>query len=286
MKERFFVERGLYYRVNEFRAERQTLVFVHGVSGSSSAWRPYEMYFAGQYNVITFDLRGHGRSKRYPCFQDYAVEQFVEDLLALLDRLAIRACVLVCHSFATLIALEFVRRHRSRVAAAVLISADFDVGRTRRARLLGAALGPIAWLDRMPFHPPGGGHVDYTRFPQTGDWNLPRMLADIRNTTWRVYLYCTRQIYAVHAGPLLKTIRFPVLLIHGRSDTIFPLDGALHMAREIESAQLVVLEAADHILVLNHPDTINAAIGRFLQSLAARHPTRALPREADAAGKR
>ena len=43
------------------------------------------------------------------------------------------------------------------------------------------------------------------------------MAADIGNTTWRVYLYCTRQIYAVHAESALKSIHVPVLLVHGQT---------------------------------------------------------------------
>ena len=91
------------------------------------------------------------------------------------------------------------------------------------------------------------------------------MAADIANTTWRVYLYCSRQIYTVHAGSLLKSIRVPVLLVHGRRDSIFPVENALHMAAQIPHARLVVLEEADHIIVLNHPDAVGGAIEQFLE---------------------
>jgi 3-oxoadipate enol-lactonase len=263
--EHFWDRHGICYRTNRFEPGRRTLVFMHGVSGSSSAWRPYEARFSPHYNIVTYDLRGHGKSRKYARLGDYAVDRFLDDLTALLDHLCIERCTVIGHSFATLLTLELLRRHRDRVEGAVLASADFDVGRTRRGRLLEAILKPVGVLDYLPFRPGLGAHVDYARFPQTGDWNLPRMAADIGNTTWRVYLYASRQIYAVHADSILMSIQVPILLVHGKRDSIFPVEHARYMAARIPHARLVVLEEADHIVVLNHPDAVGTAIQEFLE---------------------
>src|SRR5512135_2797457 len=153
MNEHFWERHGIYYRTNTFAPGRRSLVFVHGVSGSSAACSPYEARFSPRYNVVTYDLRGHGKSRKYAHLHDYAVDRFIDDLNALLDCLFIERCILIGHSFATLLALEFLRRHPDRVEGAVLASADFDVGRTRRARLLESILKPVGMLDRLAFHP-------------------------------------------------------------------------------------------------------------------------------------
>lgn len=97
--------RGMYYRTNTFSAGRPTVVLVHGVSGSSSAWKAYEARFESQYNLLTYDIRGHGKSKKYPRCRDYAIRHFVEDLHVLLEHLGVDTCILVSHSFSVLIAL-------------------------------------------------------------------------------------------------------------------------------------------------------------------------------------
>lgn len=265
MNEHFSERRGIYYRTNTFEPGRRTLVFVHGVSGSSSAWRRYEARFSPHYNIVSYDLRGHGKSRKYAHFRDYAVDHFVDDLRALLDALRIERGTLIAHSFATLLVLELLRRHPERVEGAVLISAAFDVGRTRRAQLLRAILAPVALMDHLPFRPGPGAHIDYARFPQSGDWNLRRMAADIGNTTWRVYLYCSRQIYGVHADTVLRSIGVPVLLVHGQRDSVFPVEDARFMATQIPNARLVVFSEADHIIVVNHPERLGAAIQQFLE---------------------
>jgi non-heme chloroperoxidase len=268
MTEHRLDERGIYYRTNAFETGRQALVFVHGVSGSSSAWQPYEARFESQYNVLTYDLRGHGQSKKYPRCRDYMIAHFVEDLRALLEYLAIDQYVLISHSFAVLIALEFLHAHQTGVQGAILVSAEFDVSRSARAKVLQKLLVPVALLERLPFHPRAGRHIDYTRYPGSGDWNILRMLADIGNTTWRVYLYCSKQAYTVHAEALLANIRTPVLLVHGKEDTIFSVENSIYMATRIPRADLMVLDDADHILVLNRPREVGDAIESFVRGLA------------------
>jgi pimeloyl-ACP methyl ester carboxylesterase len=264
--EHFFDDQGIYYRTNAFMPGRQTLVFVHGVSGSSSAWTPYETRFERRYNLLMYDLRGHGLSKKYRRCRDYAIPNFVHDLSALLAHLAIDRYVLISHSFAALIALEFLRgRHGAQ--GVVLLSADFDVSRHMPARVLKMILAPVALLEHLPFRPNAGTHVDYTRYPQSGDWNIPRMMADVGNTTWRIYLYCTKEAYAVHAEDLLADIQVPVLLVHGRNDTVFPVQNSVHMAARIPRAELVVLDDADHILVLNRVREVGDAIDGFVQRI-------------------
>ncbi len=267
MTEHFFADKGLYYRTNAFVLDRPTLVFVHGVSGSSSAWKPYEGRFEPQYNVLTYDLRGHGKSTKYGRCCDYAILHFVEDLRALLQHLAIDRCVLISHSFAVLITLDFLRTYQGLVDGVVLLSADFNVGRHMSARILKILLAPIALLDHVPFRPRVGRHVDYARYPNSGDWNIPRMIADVSNTTWRVFLYCAKESYAVQADPLLMNIVKPVLLVHGKKDTIFSVANSIYMANRLPTADLLVLDDADHIIVLNRPREVGDAIDAFVHRL-------------------
>ena len=94
MKELFFSEKGIYYRINEFEEGKSTLVFIHGLSGSSSSWTEYEKRLESNYNILNLDLRGHGTSKRYRNFQDYKLENITEDIRDLLQYLHIDKCIL------------------------------------------------------------------------------------------------------------------------------------------------------------------------------------------------
>lgn len=267
MKEFFFNDRGIYYRTNDFEKGRLTLVFIHGLSGSSSAWEKYERYFEQKYNVLSFDLRGHGKSKKPGSYADYEIKKNVKDIYELFKYLRIENCVMVSHSFAVLIALEFLAEHQELVKASVFLSPSFSVGKRFIARLLRPLLTLSRTLGILPFSEKPGYHIDYVNYPDTGDWNIPIMFANIKNTTLRVYLYCTLQSYTVDREDLLRRIKMPVLIMHGKRDTIFPVKNSLVMAEKIKGSRLIILNDIDHILVLNRFREVSQAIENFINML-------------------
>src|SRR3989344_2109645 len=267
MNEYFLEERGLYYRTNRFSAARPTFVFVHGLSGSSSAWAPYEARFENDFNVVTFDLRGHGKSLKPWRYENYSMRHFAEDLDALLAHLHIEKCILIAHSFATLFAFDFLGRHPEKIGRLVLLSPSAHIGTRVIEKILNILLIPLPLLQYLPQRRTRGWHVDYSYFPDSGDWNLRRMWADVRNTTLRVYLFCTRQVQDADYEAVLPRISVPTLLIHGTSDTIFPVRNSIMMKEKIPRSRLILVENADHILVLNNADEVSDAIEAFLREV-------------------
>jgi pimeloyl-ACP methyl ester carboxylesterase len=266
MRDYFLAEPGIAYRTNEFESGRQTLVFVHGLSSSASAWVRYEELFSRRYNILTFDLRGHGLSQKPQGIAAYTIPAMAEDLLALLDVLRIKHAVLVGHSFGALVALEFLARHQNRVTKAVLLSPDFKIGRRLSEKILNASLRVSPLLDILPFSSRPRGRVDYTRYLGTGDWNVWRLSADVGKTGLRVYIYCTKQSYAFDRELYLREITNPVLLVHGKKDTIFPVANSLYMATQIADSEVVLIDNADHIIVLNNFTEVSVAISAFVES--------------------
>ena len=266
MNEFLFDELGVYYRTNEFHKEKETLVFIHGVSGSSSAWVEYEKKFGEDYNILTYDLRGHGKSYKKKNYSDYSIKNFSDDLARLLSHLNIDEFVMISHSFASLIALEFLSSHKGRVKKAIFLSPSFSTKEQFVSRLV----DPLLFLYRglVAFFPRSdkpGRHIDYSLYLNSGDWNIPRMIADVSNTTLRVYLYCSQQAIRVNYKELLPLIKIPVLTVHGKKDTIFPYSNSVRMNEVIKCSKLVLLPKANHILVLNNFDEVSGAMEDFLK---------------------
>lgn len=258
MRDYFFAERGIAYRTNEFVTGRPTLVFIHGLSGSSSAWKCYEEFFGKTHNILTFDLRGHGNSQKRKTYAEYAIGEMASDLAALLALLQIERCMLVSHSFGSLVALEYLTTHSSTVVRNIFLAPTAYLEETRWA-LLVKTLGRAALtLYRfLPFSPKIHGRVAYpARF--TGDWDLCRVWSDLRATSLRAYLYCLLQAYARDYRLLWREISVPTLILHGTSDTYIPVNNSARLAKEISGSRFVRLEGANHIIVLNNfPDASN-----------------------------
>ncbi|MDB5266361.1 MAG: hypothetical protein JWN89_176 [Parcubacteria group bacterium] len=257
----------IYYRMNDFRPGRKTLLFVHGLSGSSSAWAEYEEELGKAYNVFSFDLRGHGKSRKPAAYAEYEIRHFAKDLDALVKHLHIADPILISHSFATFVVLEYLETHQAEVSGVVFLSPNPAPNRGVISALLRPLLravrktGFLAHIDRR------GGHIDYKAHPQKGDWDIRAGIQDIRNTGLRVYLYSLEQSLGGDYTSFLKEIKIPILLIHGRKDGYFPLKNSILMNRAIPHSQIKIIEGADHIIVKNNFLEVAAFIKDFVEEL-------------------
>jgi pimeloyl-ACP methyl ester carboxylesterase len=206
MEEFIFDDRKIYYRKNKFEPNKQTIVFIHGVSGSSSAWILYEEKFRNDYNILTFDLRGHGKSHRYKRYKDYKIDEFNEDLYQLIKFLKIEKFIMISHSYGTFVALEFISKHKKYVEAAILLSPNYNVNLMPTSKPFKAFLD-IATKFKFPIsNKKIRKHIDYSKYINTGDYDIKRTIADLDNTGLKVYFMCTKQTFLLNYEKLLNKI--------------------------------------------------------------------------------
>jgi pimeloyl-ACP methyl ester carboxylesterase len=267
MQEFRFEKRGLSYRTNGFDVGRRTIVFIHGLTGSCSAWYDYEARFEQAYNIISVDIRGHGKSAKYKPLEEYTIPRFADDISLLLEDIRIETFILVAHSFGTLIALELALRHARGVEALFLLAPAYDVRNIRSKATIPILKVAAALLRLYPFLAPIRGRTDYSKYKQTGDFNFWRGRADICNTSVRVHVFCLLQIYLYDQANKWDRLAAPITVIHGRKDGIIPVRQAEHMKASLPAIKLIVLDRADHILILNEAPIVAAAITKFLGAL-------------------
>lgn len=265
MKEFYLEEKGLFYKTNTFEKNRLTLVFIHGLSGSSSAWMPYEEILKDKYNILTFDIRGHGKSKKFPHNSDYEIKNFAEDVHSLTKYLNITKFILISHSFGTLIAGEYIKSYKENVLAAVFLSPVFGLEKDFIAKVSRPILKLGKILDFLPFDTKPGHHVDYAKHPNSTDWNLKRCYADVSNTTLRVYLHCLAKSMSLPQDYFLEQINIPTLIVHGTKDTMVKVENSISLSRKIKNSELVIIPDIDHIVVLNKVKEVAEIIESFIK---------------------
>jgi len=266
MKEYFF-KNAIYYRTNEFKPDRTTLVFVHGVSGSCSAWLPYEKIFENGYNILTFDIRGHGKSKKFSNYADYEMKYFANDIHDLVSHLHISKFIVISHSFAAPIVLEYIKSFRETVSATVFLSPMVNLTENFLRKISRPILKLTKIFALFPFNPKNGKHIDYTKYPNTTDWNIKRNLADMLNTTLRIHLYCLRQSFDLTPEDyLLEKINVPTLILSGEKDSMVPIENSIAMSKKIQNSKLIIIPDIDHIVVLNKVKEVSKAIDDFVKN--------------------
>jgi pimeloyl-ACP methyl ester carboxylesterase len=115
-----YVDTGLVrlaYRTFDGPPDTVTMVLLHGGGGNGSSWDTLAPRFAERRPVVVPELRGMGHSGRAG---PYTLPVFRDDLLAVLDHLALDRVVLVGHSLGGLVSLLATEAAPDRVAALVL----------------------------------------------------------------------------------------------------------------------------------------------------------------------
>lgn len=83
------------------RPGARTLCLLHALGESAQDWEPVLDRFSERYDVVAFDLRGHGRSGRPGA---YSSRLMARDVAAALDALGLTAVTLLGHSLGGVVA--------------------------------------------------------------------------------------------------------------------------------------------------------------------------------------
>jgi pimeloyl-ACP methyl ester carboxylesterase len=140
----------IHYR---FEGEKGAyLLLHHGLFGSHQDW--YEAGYVdalrNDFRLIVMDARGHGRSDHPLEPAQYALGEFTEDVLAIMDELDIRNLHFCGYSLGALVGFELLLRHPERVRIVMLAGESPFFSESMRAewralaeRIRTEGLGPV-----------------------------------------------------------------------------------------------------------------------------------------------
>ncbi len=117
------------------------LVFIHGWSCDGGYWRHQVQPFAADHRVVALDLAGHGNSGGQR--QDYTMEAFGRDVVAVLEALDIGDAVLVGHSMGGPVAVEAALAAPARVRGVVGVDNFQDPSFTLTAEQIAGFAGAM-----------------------------------------------------------------------------------------------------------------------------------------------
>jgi 3-oxoadipate enol-lactonase len=92
---------GIYFEVT---GQGEPLLFIHGLTSSSRSWKKQVPLFSQHYRVITFDIRGHGRSDKH--IEPYSIELFASDARELMRAMGIGSAHVVGFSMGGMVAFQ------------------------------------------------------------------------------------------------------------------------------------------------------------------------------------
>ncbi len=262
-----------YYEQN---GEGPSLVFIHGAFGDARVWEPQWKHFLGNYRVLRYDLRGHGRTGASD-LDRYTMATYADDLAALLNAVKIDSAVVCGLSWGGGIAQAFAVRNPERLKGLVLAGSTVSMSLTPGEKLLRYVLFPrsammltirmlsVEQFVRFSFWLAGltlGRHW-LNRDEHTSEYIRQCMLQIDRSE----YLKIWGAIYGFDLQPL-ERISCRTLVLNGERDTKMVFRHTGEILRRVPQAEARVLPAAYHAMTVEEPEAFNGLLERFLHRSA------------------
>jgi 3-oxoadipate enol-lactonase len=260
-----YAERGAGRGTRSGSPHNSNLLLIHGFPLNRHMWDAQLAGLSGVARVVAPDLRGSGDSQATP--GPYSMDQFADDLAALLDHLEIGRIIIAGLSMGGYIAFAFWRRYAARVQALALLDtrAEPDSAQARAGRDASAE------------------YVQREGSEALARQMLPRLLApdNFANTTLagRALAIMAVQPVAGIVGdlqamrdrpdsrPALAQISVPTLVITGEADQLTPPADGRVLAEAIPGARMVMIPRAGHLCPLENPRAVNRALRAFVEQV-------------------
>jgi len=259
----------LYYQV---RGSGKPLLFLHGWTMCSRVWRYQVEWFAGDYQVITLDLRGHGKSESPN--GDYSFQILAQDINYFIEGLQLKELTLIGWSLAVSLILQLCDSHLSNIDSLVLVDGTpvFVANETFPHGLPYPVVKRMIKLVDADFTQALGAFYDLLLTES-------EVKMENRDEIWDLLTnedYLPRQevaralllsLYNEDLRGKIETITVPTLLMHGGQDKICLPEAARYMKDHLKHVEMITLPEAGHAPFLTQADIFNQKLGTFLASL-------------------
>jgi pimeloyl-ACP methyl ester carboxylesterase len=229
-------------------------------------WQGQIDVFSPRYRVLAPDLRGFGASDVRG--ETVTMEDFADDLAAILDALDVRGPIALCGlSMGGYIAFRFAAKYAARLRSLILCdtraAADSPDGAANRLKMAEQVLSEGAEVAANAMLPKLFGPRTVAEKPE-----LPAATRRVIVATKPAAIAAAQRGMAARpdSTALLPQIRVPTLVVVGEDDAIAPAAEMRGIAAAIPGAEFVVVPDAGHMAPLENPAAFNAALGNFLSS--------------------
>lgn len=247
------------------RGGRPLVVLVHPVGLDLTYWEHQFAALTADYDVVAYDLRGHGRSATCA---SYDFPALAGDLAAVIAAVNAGPAHLVGLSVGGMIVQTLALSRPELVRSLIVIDSVCTFSDEVRALLRARA-------DTVRF-----GGMGAILQPTLERWFTAEFMAKRPDETDRVAKTLLSADPLVHAAmwdtiatldvaPGLHTIRVPTLILVGEKDPTTPPAASRAIAKRIKQAQLSILPGASHISTIETPALVNEKMLEFLAALPA-----------------
>lgn len=236
-----------------------TLFFIHGVGGSADIWNAQLEFFSSLgMEVIAPDLIGHGFSSSPDSQKAYHFNEILADMEKIFDKYCKRQNIVIGHSYGCAFAACLARRRARRVTKLVLISSGAPIPLAPQPGVFSLPVCMLSCVKPCLF----------SKFERNAFHN-PKMSGLSREQAFDLPVYVLS--YMMKGQDWLdgdelyhQWLTQPTLLLHGKHDKFISVEEEEDMKEAIYCSQLVVIDNASHMVMMEAPQQVNQAMYEFI----------------------
>tara|TARA_Y100000590_G_C15421778_1_gene901679 strand:- start:39 stop:830 length:792 start_codon:yes stop_codon:yes gene_type:complete len=250
---------GTSYSLNKIN-EKNPIVFIHGVGLTKEIWQP-QIDFFKQYNTLTYDLLGHGKTplkKNKVNFKDFS-----RQLIRLINELNFEKIHLVGFSLGALIARHFAFEHNDKLSSLIIhgsiykrneeqkrvVQNRFEVAKTKRLASKQSAIR--RWLSE--------------NFIKKNPHIYKKIYSVLDKNNQRNFLKCY-EIFVNYVDDenMLKKINVNTLITTGENDVGSTTEMSKNLSKIIPNSKFVEIKGGKHLCGIECANDVNMIFKKFI----------------------
>lgn len=249
----------LWFQI-EGKEDAPTLLFSNSLGTDLGLWDSQVPDLAERFRIVRYDTRGHGKSDAPE--GPYTLDWLGRDALAVLEASGSETASVIGLSLGGMTAMWLGANAPHKVDRLVLANTAAQLG------------PPSLWEDRIAAVTASGmGAVTESvlerwftnAFRASHPQEVERIRRMLDATAPQGYAGCCAAIRDMDLREDIERIAVPTLIICGSVDPATPPVKAQEIARHVEGAKLITLQAA-HLSNIEQPEAFNAALEAFLSA--------------------
>ncbi len=240
----------------KFDPNKESIILLHGSGQSHVVWSLTSQYLSDQnFNVITLDLPGHGNSEGESL---KSIEDMVEWLEKVINKLGIKNFNIAGHSQGCLIALEYANKYPLKVKKMIFIAGSYEI--PVNDSLINLALsGSMESLNLMMKWGYGSSKQFIGGNPLQKILNSAR---EVREVLAIDLIACNNYKNGINA---VKNVQCPTFFIFGELDKMIKLEKGKEFVKLIPNSEVHIIKNCGHMIILEKAFEMREKMVRFLK---------------------
>ncbi|WP_158561196.1 alpha/beta fold hydrolase [Emticicia sp. C21] len=253
--------KGVNIAYDDSKKGDTTLVFIHGWGINRTYWKNQDTAFAKHYRVVAMDLPGFGESGKNR--KSWTVEDYANDVSAVLNGLDLKNVILVGHSMSGAIALETALDNQPRVIGLIGID-NFNSYGAKETPQTQKEIEEFFKKAKGNYKKTVSAYINQALFaPSTPKSIRKRVTDDIVNSDSTIALDCMEQSFPYPTDAKLKTLKMPLYLINSSAN---PTD-TLAFRRNGIAYRFFNVGKTGHYPMIEKPEKFNALLTEAIKEI-------------------